>query len=578
MSAPQPPGGADSSPRRLPSASPAWRAAFAAILLVAAYLRFSSLSFGFPDWFARPDEANVTTRVMRMLLAGGYSPEFFEYPALWLYLLRGLFAVGFHLGEWAGRWSDVDGFMTAYVRDPSPWLLTARIVAAGSGLLTVALIGRFGRRLGGSGLVAALVLAVAPLHARDSHFGVTDVPVTLLLLLALVWARRLQVPHPRRRDLWIAGLWVGLAGATKYNAALVGIAPAAALWLATPERRRAATRIAGVATVAVAVFFLTNPYVLLDHSLFREHFAFQARHMLEGHGLDLGLGWIYHATDSLPRALTWPLFALSLAGVAVALLQPTTRRQYLPALAFGLLYYAAMGRSRTVFFRYVIPLLPVLALTADCAVTAARDRLKRRFRNLSSAALNSAVTLPLLLAALPAAVTTFQIDRILAATDTREQARAWLLEHVAPDEGVVLAGGAIYGEPRLHGPEWCQILELAREPTHCSDPAPFPTLRLVDPRAGLAGLPRDRFSWVLTHEHPLMRYSALHFKLRAALERSAEQVALFAPAAPSGDALANAVFDPIDAFYVPIARCGGIDRPGPTIRIWRLRSATGTPR
>jgi 4-amino-4-deoxy-L-arabinose transferase-like glycosyltransferase len=549
----------------------------ALILLLAAYLRFHAINFGFPDWFARPDEANVTTRVMRMLLAGSFSPEFFEYPAIWLYLLRGIFAAAFHLGMWSGRWSDLDGFMTAYVQDPSQWLLAARLLAATSGVLTVGAVAHLGRRLGTSGLIAALFLAVAPLHVRDSHFGVTDVPVTLFLVLVLIWASRLYVPRPRHRDLWLAGLWVGLAGGTKYNAALIGIAPAAALFLAAMDRPRALRQIGLVAAVATLVFFLSNPYVLLDHALFLEHFAFQARHMIEGHGLDLGLGWIYHATDSLPYGLTWPLFLLSLLGIPVALARPKTRYRFLPPLLFALLYYAAMGRSRTVFFRYVIPLLPVLVLTADCAICSLREWLARRWGQRHGRATATFALLLALLCALPAALASGRIDRILSATDTREEARTWLLEHVAPDEGVVLAGGAIYGEPRLPGLEWCQILELEREPSHCSAEAPFPTVRMVDPRGGLATIPRG-FTWVLTHEHPLMRYSALHFKLRAALERGAEEVAVFTPlseaaASRPGDPLAKAVFDPIDAFYAPIAHAAGIARPGPTIRVWRLRSA-----
>lgn len=530
------------------------------ILLVALILRFWSLDFGLPDWMARPDEANITSRVMRMLMAGDYSPNFFEYPALWLYLLRTLFAGMLQLGLWLDWWSNAEEFMGAYLRDPGAWLLTARVAAALCGVATVALMAPWARRLGGSGWLAALILAVVPLHVRDSHFGTTDVPATFLVLLALIWAERLRRGGGGRELLW-AGVWVGLAGATKYNLALVGVAPALAILLVPGSRPLTkAARLGLVALTALALFFLVNPYVILDYPRFREDFGFQTQHMLDGHGWDLGAGWIYHLRESLRHGLTWPLLGAALGGLVMVLAAPRRWRAALPALAFALLYYLVMGRSLAVFYRYMIPILPVLACSADLALTRLGSRLPRG----RSLVLGGALGLCCL-----AALKSARINWIMGQEDTRAQAAAWLLDHLGPEDGLVLAGGHgyIYGEPRLPGREWCQILSIEIDPQNCPDESPFPTLRVVDARAGLAGVPRQDFPWILTHDHTLKRYSAVHFKLAAELERVAEPVAEFAP----GSADQGGVFDPIDAFYVPMAGFRGIERPGPRIRIWRFR-------
>ncbi|MAE69677.1 MAG: hypothetical protein CME06_04310 [Gemmatimonadetes bacterium] len=546
------------------------RLLIALVLLLAAFLRFWSIDFGFPDWWARPDEANVTTRVMRMLLSGTHSPGFFEYPAGWLYLLRWLFATAARIGIATGTWSDVGAFHAAYVSDPTPWLLAARLTSALCGVATVGVVALLSRRIVGTGSVAAFFLAVAPLHVRDSRFGVTDVPVTLAVACALLWAERLR----RRRadggndggDLVVAGLWVGLAGAIKYNAALVGIAPAVALFWSRWRSRESIVAVLVVASVATAVFFAINPFIVLDFDRFASDFAFQSHHISEGHGRDLGIGFRYHFTDTLRFALTAPLLFASLLGVLIAIARPRRHRAFLPPLAFALLYYLAMGTGRTVFFRYMIPILPVLAITAGLAVRVVAERIQ-------SARTGRIVVTSLLALALgaPALAASIRHARIIGRTDTRELAARWLREHVRADEGVVLAGGqgSLYGEPRLPGLEWCQILTLEVEPPVCPDEALFSTLRMVDPRAGLGMIDRESFPWVLTHEHELSLYSALHFKLRAELERGAEPVVVFEPG-PRGEER-HGVFDPIDAYYAPIAGFGGYERPGPTIRVWRLK-------
>ncbi len=548
----------------------------AAVLLLAALLRFWSIDFGLPDWWARPDEANVASRVLRMVVGGTWSPEFFEYPAAWLYLLRLPFWAAARIGIWTGTWSDLQGCLAAYVADPGPWLLGARSLSALCGVATVGACAALARRLGGSPWLAGLLLAVAPLHVRDSRFGVTDVAATLAVAGALLWSDRLRRPGgPARGDLLGAGLWVGLAAATKYNAALVGVAPALALFLARPRelgRARAfawvARRTAIVAAVAAALFLALNPYVLLDAPTFARDFAFQARHMAEGHGRDLGLGWTYHLSRSLRYGLTPPLWLAALAGIALALFRPRRHAALLPPLAFALLYYAAMGGARTVFFRYVIPLLPVCVLAAELALRtlAARLPLAARRRPLATALLA-------LLVAVPAASASIAHARLIGRGDTRQLAERWLRDHVPPHQGVILAGAngvPPYGEPRLPGLEWCQILTLERRPPVCPLEAPFPTARIIDPRPGLGGRAGPEFPWIVTHEHELSRYSALHYRLRAELERRAEELVRFEPGAGTG--ARHGVFDPIDAYYAPIAGLGGYRRPGPTIRVWRLRA------
>ena len=542
----------------------------ALVMGLAVALRWWSLDFGLPDWMARPDEANITSRVQVMLRGGHWSPGFFEYPALFLYLLRALFALGVPGGSAAD-----------YIDDPGPWLLVSRTVSAAAGVATVALTARLGSRLGRDdvplGWIAALLLAVAPLHVRDSHFGTTDVLGTCLVVAALLAVEELRRRPGLVRALAV-GMWVGLAGATKYNLALVGVAmvPVVLADRSLGWGRRTNLLLAAAA-VAIATFLAINPYVFLDSSRFFEDFAFQAAHLRDGHGVDLGVGWGYHLTDSLRYGLTGPVLLLGLIGVPVVFADRGNRARWLPLLVFSGIFYASLGPSRTVFFRYAMPVMPGLALLAACSLV----RLATAIAPIWAFARGAAPTLALALAvfaATPGAISSVHLDRLLGKRDTREQAREWLEEHVGPGEGVIFAGGqgAIYGEPRIPGREWCQILAIEMEPSHCGHVGPFEMLRLADPRGGLSGIDRARFRWVVTHEHALARYSALHFKLAAALERDATPVVSFVPYQPG----VGGVFDPSDAFYAPLRELSGHERPGPVITVWRLdvRGSVESPR
>src|SRR5262249_44278278 len=79
------------------------------------------------------------------------------------------------------------------------------------------------------------------------------------------------------------------------------------------------------------------------------------------------VGWYarpyaYQLIASLPFALGWPLYALALGGVAVALRRRELGDRVLLAPMGP--YFAMMGYSMLVFPRYLLPLLPPLAILA----------------------------------------------------------------------------------------------------------------------------------------------------------------------------------------------------------------------
>ncbi|CEK15775.1 ArnT family glycosyltransferase [Chthonomonas calidirosea] len=269
--------------------------------------------------------------------------------------------------------------------------LVGRLVTVLMGTLTIPVVFALGRRLYGAriGWWAGLFYAVAPLAVVYGHFLAVDVPANLFVALALLWSARL-VESDSARDGLLAGIWVGLAAATKYTAGVVIVAPLIALcWAKSPHRLRTAVLVGlGV----LLAFFVGCPGPLVNWNIFwnglpgypgsgvyYELFV----HSRQGHGLlfaHTGPGWWYHLIISFPWGLGLPLYAAALWGVGVAGRRRTIGDRLL--LLFTALYFLIIGFSAVRFARYTLPLfIPLAVLTArgleEVHGNRARERLQQ---------------------------------------------------------------------------------------------------------------------------------------------------------------------------------------------------------
>ena len=201
--------------------------ALAVILAGAAVLRLKGLSWGLPYGYQDPDEHVVLLHAFRV--AGGHlNPQFFYYPSLIFYLIGG--------ATWVASWfhgAHGVSFLSpaSFVTDPTPYYLIGRTVVVACGVASVYLIYRLGKEAFSRpvGLLAAIFLAVEPLHVRYSHLAVTDVPATMFGLLALLFFLR-AARLGSARSLLYGALAAGLATGTKYNLGMLFVPGAIACW------------------------------------------------------------------------------------------------------------------------------------------------------------------------------------------------------------------------------------------------------------------------------------------------------------------------------------------------------------
>ena len=355
------------------------------ILLVAAALRFRGLNWDEGHWL-HPDERQIFFVVSDLGWPDSVSqafsadsplnPHFFAYGSLPIYLLKLVIAVLKPL--WPA------------LRDDANMHLIARPLAALSDLVTVYLVYRLARRVLPDSydrrknqwiaLLAAAFASFAVIHVQLAHFYTADSLLTFFIMLALILAVGVTETSRRRRDLAL-GAVLGLALATKVSAAPLVLPIAVAYYSAVPRAPttsvvhhawHALRRMAPMLLAAGALFFIVQPYALLDALTFLYDTGREA-------GIARGIvdvPYTIQYAGTLP--LLYPIWQTTLWGLApplglvgwAALVALAIRwlrggvRADAILLAWAGPYLILTGLLYAKHLRYMLPLAPVLCLLA----------------------------------------------------------------------------------------------------------------------------------------------------------------------------------------------------------------------
>lgn len=401
-------------------------AALPAILAVALAARVWSIRSGVPHAVGI-DEPAILDRALRILNTGDWNPHIFDYPTLVIYV-HAIAAIALFLGgAIRGAWTSLATF------DITAVYTTARLLTAVMGVVTVWLTYRVGDGIGGRtlGLLAAAQLAVLPTHVRESHFALTDVPVTALTTLA-VWLSMRAARLRTVRGYAAAGAACGLAVAAKYNGVVVCVTPAVAWVVHEPMARDRVRKALAACACAAGVFLLASPYAALDYPAFLSGFAAQAARFSASRGPG-DPSWLLYLKHMALMGRFW----LPAAGVGIAILlwRGTTRARALPLLGFGAAYFYTLATHGIVFARYALPLLPVVSVLAAVPVVELVRALERFGRPRTARWALAAGALAL---TVPFAAQSMMWSRQFAAPDTRQIAAAWMKANLPAGARVVV--------------------------------------------------------------------------------------------------------------------------------------------
>jgi hypothetical protein len=225
-------------------------------------------------------------------------------------------------------------------------------------------------------------------------------------------------------------------------------------------------------------------------------------------------------------------------------------------LSYPIAYYAVAGDIKLLFFRYAIPLVPFLCLTAARFVTmtvqAVFEIVPRRSGKphvASNGLRNMAIGFAAIAVVLPSACSVVRFDHVISQTDNRVVVARWFDRHVPPGSSVLLSGssfGYVQFNPLMRYNPW--VWDRRRQ-IFVSDLN----------RRSVAGRPE----WILLQGSPLR--SETQPIVREFLQKDYALIKYFEAFSPAS----AHVYDQQDGFFAPFAGFEGVERPGPNFTLYK---------
>jgi len=355
------------------------------ILAVAAALRFWGLNWDDGHWL-HPDERQIFFVVEDLGWPRSLSealtpdsplnPHFFAYGSLPIYLLK--LAITMLKPLWPA------------IRDNPNMHLIARPLAALFDLGTIYLVYRLARKLHPTldekkrgrwiALLAAAFVSAAVLHVQLAHFYTADSLLTFFVMLVLTLAVGVREQSGWRRAVAL-GTALGLALATKISAAPLFLVVVVAYLQAAPRTPSSSAtdivwialrRMIPVLLIAVALFFIVQPYALIDPLTFLDDTATEAEIARGTYDVPSTiqyagtLPFIYTIWQNAFWGLSLPLGLAAWAGLIILVIQWLRRgsRSDTLLLAWVGPYVILNGLLYAKHLRYMLPVTPVLCLLA----------------------------------------------------------------------------------------------------------------------------------------------------------------------------------------------------------------------
>ena len=552
------------------------------------WLRLIGLDYGLPAVY-NPDEVAIMNRAMAFG-TGQFNPHNFVYPTFYFYALFIWEGLTFCLSWLSGWIRSPSEFERSFWVDPTIIYMGGRLLSVICGVLTLFAVARLGTRLFGrrTGLIAAGLLAVAPIAVRDAHYVKHDVPVTLLIVLTSTAAASLLIDGHRHatRGAWmLAGVLAGLAMSTHYYAIFTALPIVVAAMFGSSRGTRLQTFgylvLAGV--VAALTFFAGSPFLLVEPATAWRDIVANREIVMDRAvapaGLFASVGRYLYLL--FLDGLGWPAGLIAVAGVGVAMWR--NWRHGLLLLAFPVPFLAFIANTVPAS-RYLNPVLPFAAITAAIAIVALAER--ARGWGFAACIVMAA------LAGAPALGASLRAGRFFEQVDTRTLALEMITRDVPQGATVLIQPYSVALRPTREslieglranlGSEEKATVKFRRQLE--LKPYPTPAWRLI--WLGTGGLDTEKIYIPLEAvagadplaplrakkvEYAVLKYNAGESPtaaLRAALAASGKLLATFAPYREGADGQPA----PAPFLHNTDARIdAALERPGPTIEVWQIR-------
>lgn len=293
-----------------------------------------------------------------------FEPVSFLHPPFHTYVSYAVVHIPVHLLGKLLRWTHESTMAVGLV---ACRLLTAALLGGSICLL-------FGVSRRAFGTIAAraitLLYATSAGLVAFAHFLTSDVPLIFWMMLALYCAQSILF-QKRTASYLLAGLFAGIATATKYNGLAVGICLVASHFLAYgPHAWRTALQSSRLYVGLLAVlagFLLGNPFALIRYPRFIADFWYNNLTAPIYEGEMTNSSYLTFLVR-IGEIIGWPVLALTvlaLLAALVAVVRGGTEKERKTLLLAGSLlglYYLVFGSFPRLPARFVLPMIPIWLL------------------------------------------------------------------------------------------------------------------------------------------------------------------------------------------------------------------------
>ena len=565
--------------------------ALAGICAGGAALRIIGLQYGLPAVY-HPDEVAILTRALSFA-KGTLNPGNFLYPTFYFYVLFAWVGVYVAFLLVTGRVESVAAAQRLYFTAPTGLYTAGRALGVVAGTATIAVLHRVAARLANrqTAMAAAVFLAVAPLHVRDSHYVKHDVPATLAVVLAYLAITRVwpTVEQGRRtsRDTVMAGAACGVAFSTHYYCIFLAAPLAFAVFMSRKAGGIASVlrQLSVAALSSAVVFFALSPFILIEPATAWRDIVGNRQIVVDravaGGAFVPALRYAEMLwTDSAGQ----PVVFLGVVGALWMLAVAPARALLLLAFPIPFLLFIANTAPAS---RYLNPVLPFIALFAAWCLSSIVGRL--RARSWLFWVLVAASAAAPILASLHAGWF-FRQD------DTRTLAQRYIESRILPGTTIAIQPHSVMLMPtrenllealKRHAGEDRASARLQLQLS--LDPYPAPAYRLI--YIGTGGLDTDKI--YVEYEdlggaaglQPLRLLGVAFIVLTRyndpdpatlpfldALTQNGRRIAVFSPYRAGTAAAEQARVDPF-LHNTDIRIDDTLERPGPVLEIWQLNGS-----
>jgi hypothetical protein len=240
--------------------------------------------------------------------------------------------------------------------------------------------------------------------------------------------------------IW-AGLITGIAIATKYSGgALIIPLGLAHLFRVQREHKKwfltfSDKRIVIALVMVVAGFILSCPFSVLDFSKFYQDVSWQfSRVHSGGFGTDVENAWGYYLFRGLPLSIGLGLTIISVIAVLYVTIRHKKKDMFVAV--FVLFYFLYIGSWKVGVDKYLLPILPFLALFAGMLIDKIFSLLK-----MSRPYVKPLLILCVLLLISEPFARSIHNDYLLIQKDTRTEAKEWIEENIPAGAKIAIDAG-----------------------------------------------------------------------------------------------------------------------------------------